>query len=228
VTRASFVAKTAALARKDLVIEARGRDTLPPMIAFSVAVALVLAFTLPDASRASANVVSGFMWITVLFAGLIGFARTLEVEREEGALDSLLLVPLDRTGVYMAKAFANLTFVVAVEIVLVPIFALFFALDLSGWLALLVVVALVDVGFVLVGTLFSAVAARTRSRELLLPLLALPVLVPAFIAAVELSADLFAGAGLDDVAARGWFGILLFFDVVFAIAGALGFEFAIE
>ena len=227
-TRASFIAKTAALARKDLVVEARGRDTLPPMIAFSVAVALVLAFTLPDAGRASANVVSGFLWITVLFAGLIGFARTLEVEHEEGALDSLLLVPLDRTGVYAAKAIANLTFVVAVEIVLVPMFALFFALDLSGWLALVAVVALVDVGFVLVGTLFSAVAARTRSRELLLPLLALPVLVPAFIAAVELSADLFAGAGLDTVAARGWFGILLFFDVVFAIVGALGFEFAIE
>lgn len=227
-TGVGFVAKTAALARKDLRVESRGRDTLPPMLAFAFTVALVLAFALPDATRASAKVVAGFLWITVLFAGLIGFARTFEVEREEGALDALLLVPLDRSGIFFSKAAANLVFLALVEVLLVPVFGLFFGLDLSSWLMLVLVIALVDLGFVAVGTLFAALAAQTRSRELILPILALPVLVPVFIAGVELSADLFAGAGLDEIAARGWFGILLFFDAVFLVVGALGFEFALE
>lgn len=239
---AGFLTKTAALARKDLRIEARGRTTLPPMIAFTLAVVLLLAFSLPDASRLDdpvrlptggtlllADVLAGFLWVTVLFAGLIGFARTFEVERDGGALQVLLLVPLDRAGLFAAKAIANLVFVVSVEALLIPAYALMFGVDLgTGWAALIVVTLLVDVGFVSVGTLFSALAAQTSSRELMLPLLALPALVPVFIAATELTSELFAGAGLDAVAARGWFAILVAFDVVFAAAGALVFDFALE
>lgn len=239
---AGFLPKTAALVRKDLRIEARGRDTLPPMLAFTVAVVLLLAFSLPDASRLDqpvrlptggtlllADVLAGFLWVTVLFAGLIGFARTFEVERDGGALDVLLLVPLDRAGLFAAKAVANLVFVVAVELILLPVYVVFFGIDLgSGWIALVLVVLLVDVGFVCVGTVFSALAAQTSSRELMLPLLALPALVPVFIAATELTSDLFTGSGLDAVAARGWFTILAIFDVVFATAGALVFDFTLE
>lgn len=239
---AGFLPKTAALVRKDLRIEARGRDTLPPMIAFTLAVVLLLAFSLPDASRLDApvrlptggtlllaDVLAGFLWVTVLFAGLIGFARTFEVERDGGALDVLLLVPLDRAGLFAAKAISNLVFVVSVEVLLVPAYALMFGVDLgAGWGALIVVALLVDVGFVCVGTLFSALAAQTSSRELMLPLLALPALVPVFIAATELTSELFAGGSLDAVAARGWFAILVAFDVVFAAAGALVFDFTLE
>ena len=241
-TRAGFLPKTAALVRKDLRIEARGRDTLPPMLAFTLAVVLLLAFSLPDASALDrpvslptggtlllADVLAGFLWVTVLFAGLIGFARTFEVERDGGALDVLLLVPLDRAGLFAAKAVANLAFVVAVEVFLLPIYAVLFGVDLGPrWLAFGLVVLLVDVGFVCVGTMFSALAAHTSSRELMLPLLALPALVPVFIAATELTSDLFTGAGLDAVAARGWFTILAVFDVVFATAGALVFDFTLE
>ncbi len=237
-----FLPKTIALVRKDLRIESRGRDTLPPMLAFTLAVVLLLAFSVPDASRIDqpvrlptggtllfADVLAGFLWVTVLFAGLIGFARTFEVEREGGALDVLLLVPLDRAGLFAAKAVANLAYVVAVEVLLIPAYALMFGIDLgSGWIALAVVALLVDVGFVCVGTVFSALAAQTSSRELMLPLLALPALVPVFIAATELTSELFAGAGFDAVAARGWFAILVVFDVVFATAGALIFDFTLE
>jgi heme exporter protein B len=242
VSAAGFVPKTAALIRKDLRIEARGRDTLPPMIAFTLAVVLLLAFSLPDASSLDrpvglptggslllADVLAGFLWVTVLFAGLIGFARSFEVEREGGALDVLLLVPLDRSGLFAAKAVSNLLFVVTVEALLLPAYALMFGIDLgSGWIALVVVTLLVDVGFVCVGTLFAALAAQTSSRELMLPLLALPALVPVFIAATELTSELFAGAGFDAIAARGWFGILAVFDVVFATAGALVFDYVLE
>ncbi|MDQ3956814.1 MAG: heme exporter protein CcmB [Actinomycetota bacterium] len=239
---AGFVPKTAALIRKDLRIEGRKRDTLPPMLAFTLAVVLLLAFSLPDASRLDervtlptggslllADVLAGFLWVTVLFAGLIGFARTFEVERDSGALDVLLLVPLDRSGLFAAKAVSNLIFVIAVEAALLPVYALMFGIDLGArWAVLALVALLVDIGFVAVGTLFSSLAAQTSSRELMLPLLALPALVPIFIAATELTSDLFAGGDLDAVAARGWFAILAIFDVVFATAGALAFDFALD
>jgi heme exporter protein B len=236
-----FFAKTIALARKDLRIEARGRDTLAPMLAFAFAVTLLLAFALPGETRLSApvqlplgavsmaDVLAGFLHVTILFAGLIGFARTFEVERDEGAIDALLLVPLDRSGLFLSKAAANLVYLVAVELFVVPVFALLFSFDLGGrWLVLVLVLALVDIGFVAIGTLFASLASQTRSRELMLPILALPVLIPVFIAGTQLTADLLKGGGLEAVATRGWFGILIAFDVIFSIVGALAFEFVLE
>jgi heme exporter protein B len=240
-TGTSFASKTVALARKDLVVEARGRDTLLPMLVFALTVTMLLAFSLPDPSDtavtvapavgtvALADVVAGFLWVTILFAGLIGFARTFEVERDEGALDALLLVPLDRSGLFAAKAAANLVGLAVIEAVTLPLFALLFELSPGpSWPGLLLVVALVDLGFVSIGTLFSSVAAQTHSRELVLPILALPALVPVFIAAVELTSDLLVGIPLDGVAARGWFGILVAYDVVACVVGALTFEFALD
>ena len=239
--RSGFLSKTGLLISKDMRVELRGRDTLPPMIAFAVTVSLLLAFaapapaeltgpvSLPAGTVPFVDVAAAFFWITVLFAGLIGFARTFEVERDEGAIDSLLLVPLDRSGLFLAKGTANLVFILLVQVVLLPTFAVLFHFDLGlDWVTLLVVVLLVDIGFVAVGTLFASVAAQTRSRELVLPILALPALVPLFIAAFELTSDLLAGDGLDAIAARGWFGILVGFDVIFAVASALAFEFVID
>ena len=220
--------------RKDLTVEARGRDTLPLMLAFSLAITLVLAFTLPGAPAGRqaapfADVVAGFLWITVLFSGLIGFGRSFEIEREEGAIDALLLVPVDRSALFVAKALGNLVLVAAVEAFLIPAFALFFNLDaFAHWPALAGIVALVDIGFVAIGTLFATLASQTRSRELVLPLLALPALVPVFIAAVELCSTLFAGQGLGVVAARGWLGILIAFDITFTVLGAIVYEFVLD
>ena len=236
-----FIGKTLALAAKDLRTELRSRDTLPPMMAFALAVTLLLAFSLPASGRLSrpvgqllgtvplADVLAGFVWVTVLFAGLIGFARTFEVERALGAIDALLLTPLDRSGLFAAKVLANGTYIVLVQLFLLPAFSILFQIDLGArWAALLLVVLLVDVGFVAVGTLFSALAAHTSSRELMLPILALPALVPVFIAAVELTSELFLGGGFDSVTSRGWFAILVAFDVIFTVVGALIFEYALE
>ncbi len=240
-TSSGFGGKTRALIAKDLRVELRARDTLPPMIAFAVTVALLLAFAAPAPPRlqepvslplgtvASIDVAAAFLWITILFAGLIGFARTFEVEQADGAIDSLLLVPLDRTGLFAAKAVANLAFIGVVQAVLLPVFALLFHFDLGmNWLTLILVSALVDIGFVAIGTLFASVAAHTRSRELILPILALPALVPLFLAAFELTSDLLGGGGLEAVASRGWFAILLAFDVIFTVAAGLAFEFVID
>ena len=236
-----FASKTLALIAKDLRIELRARDTLPPMLAFSLAVTLLLAFTLPSSTAPADpvdlpvgtvplnDVLAGFLWITILFAGLVGFARTFEVERREGAIDSLLLVPVDRSALFIAKATANLTFVVLVEVFLVPAFLLLFQVDVGAdWWLLVAVLLLGNLGFVSVGTLFASLAARTTSRELMLPILALPVLVPLFIAGVELTSDVFATGGAESVTDKGWFVILLAFDAIIGIVGALVFEFALD
>jgi heme exporter protein B len=239
---AGWTKKTLTLARKDLRIEARARETLPPMLAFSLAVTLLLAFALPTSGPLEAprempgvglvvlaDVLAGFLWVTVLFAGLIGFARTFEIDRADGALDSLLLVPLDRSGLFAAKAAANLLMLIVLEAVVFPLFALFFGVDLFAVLGpMILVIVLVDVGFSAIGTLFASLAAQTRSRELVLPILALPALVPVFVAALELTSDLFIGGGLGAVTERGWFGLLVGFDVVFVTMGALAFEFTLE
>ena len=237
-----FLTKTLALAGKDLRIETRARETLPPMLAFVFAVTVVLSFTLPADSElqaprtvpavgtvALADVLAGFMWVTILFAGLIGFARTFGSESEDGAMESLLLAPLDRSGLWLAKAIANFAFVAAVEVFLVPAFALLFGVDLGSDLPqLLAVIVLVDIGFVATGTLFSAVAAQTRSRELMLPILALPALVPVFLGAVELTSDLFIGRGFGGEGAGGWLAILAVYDLVSIAIAVMGFEYAID
>ncbi len=235
--RPGFGRATLALLVKDLRAELRARDTLPPMLAFALAVALLLAFSLPGTGEgvgaggarrglATAQVVAGFLWVTVLFSGLIAFARTYESERAEGALDAVLLMPLDRGALFAAKALANLGYLVVTEAVLVPVFALLWGID-AGWAPFAGVTLLVDVGFAAIGTLFASLAAQTRSRELLLPVLALPALVPVFIAAVELSAGLWSGSGLAAVSGSGWFAILVAFDVVFAVVGGITAEHAL-
>ena len=239
---AGFLGKTIALAGKDFRVEFRARDTVPPMLAFVIAVTLLLAFSIPSSGGsiersiriptgavALADVLAGFLWVTVLFAGLMAFARTFEVERNDGAIDSLLLVPLDRSGLFLAKAVANFAFIALAEVLLIPMFLLLFGTQVGGsWPALVLVILLADFGFVAIGTLFAAISAQTRSRELLLPVLALPALVPVFIAAVALTSDLLAGAGFDEIAATGWFVLLGGFDVIFGIVGALAFDLVVD
>jgi heme exporter protein B len=236
-----FAAKTWSLIRKDINIEFRARATLPPMVAFVLAVTVLLAFALPAGAELTepvsmpsgavplADVLAGFLWVTVLFAGLIGFARTFEVERSGGAIDALLLAPVDRSGLFLAKASANLVFVGLVEVLLFPVFALLFGIDMGAeWWIFLLVAALTDIGFVAIGTLFASVAAQTKSRELVLPVLALPALVPLFIGATELTGQLFLGGTAGSVVEAGWFGVLAVFAGIFSVVGALAADFVLD
>jgi heme exporter protein B len=211
------------------------------MVAFVLAVTVLLAFALPAGGEPTAtvdlptgavplaDVLAGFLWVTVLFAGLIGFARTFEVERTNGALDPLMLVPLDRSGLFVAKALANLVFVLLVEVLLLPAFALLFGIDIGAeWAVLVLVTLLADIGFVAIGTLFASIAAQTRSRELVLPVLALPVLVPLFIGATELTSAVFLGSEAGSVIEAGWFAILAAFAGIFSVVGALAADFVLD
>ena len=208
-----FAADVATLARKDLRLELRARDTLPAMLLFVVSTLVVFHFALPSGSTRLAT--SGLLWVAIVFTALLGLGRAFVPEREGGVLDGLVLAPCDRSAIWLAKGIATLSFLVLAELVALPAFALFFS-GLGG--STVAAVALADVGICLVGSFLSAVSIASRARELLLPLLFLPLAVPIVIGGV--------GASVVDDPAR-YLGFLALYDLVFAILCWASFEYVV-
>ena len=208
-----YAADVVALARKDLLIELRTRDTLPAMVLFVVSALTVFHFALPGGSSARAE--TGLLWIAILFTGLLGLARAFAAEREQGLLDGLVLAPSDRSAIWVGKTIGVSAFLVLAELVALPAFALFF--HPVTW-ELIAAVALADIGIAAIGTLLAAIAAASRSRELLLPLLFLPLAIPVVIGGVGAS-----------VAAHpaSFLGFLGLYDAVFAILSWASFEYVV-
>jgi heme exporter protein B len=207
-----YLADAAALARKDLLIELRGRETLPAMALFVVAMLVVFRFALTGEQSAAAE---GLLWVAIVFTALLGLGRAFVPEREQGVLDALVLAPCDRSAIWLAKLLATLTFLVLVELIALPVFALFFERVDAATVA---AVLLADVGICAVGTLLAAIAAAGRARELLLPLLFLPVAIPILVGGV--------GATVADEPAR-YLGFLVLYDLVFAILAWATFEYVV-
>jgi heme exporter protein B len=208
-----YVADVRALARKDLLLELRARDTLPAMLLFVVAVFVVFHFALP--ARSSDLAARGLLWVAVLFTALLGLGRAFVPEREQRTLDALVLAPSDRSAIWLAKTIATLAFLVAAEVVALPLFALFFhGVDAATVGAF----ALADVGICAVGTFVGAMAVATRARDLLLPLLFLPLAVPIVI----------GGVGASVVAAPGrYLAFLALYDLLFALVCWAAFEYVV-
>jgi heme exporter protein B len=208
-----YVADVAALARKDLRLELRARDTLPAMLIFVLATLVVFHFALPEGSGAEAAY--GLLWVAIVFTALLGLARAWVPEREHGVLDGLVLAPCDRSAIWLGKTLAVLAFLVAAEVVALPAFALFFEpLDFTA----LAGVALANVGICAVGTLLAAMAAATRTRELILPLLFLPLTIPLVVGGVGAS---ISAEGAD------YLLFLALYDGVFAILSWATFEYVV-
>jgi heme exporter protein B len=208
-----YAADVVALARKDLLIELRTRDTLPAMVLFVVSALTVFHFALPGGSSARAE--TGLLWIAILFTGLLGLARAFAPEREQGLLDGLVLAPSDRSAIWVGKTIGVSAFLVLAELVALPAFALFF--HPVTW-ELVAAVALADIGIAAIGTLLAAIAAASRSRELLLPLLFLPLAIPVVIGGVGASVAAHPGSFL---------GFLGLYDAVFAILSWASFEYVV-
>jgi heme exporter protein B len=208
-----YVADVVALARKDLLLELRARDTLPAMLLFVVSTLVVFHFALP--SDASDRAARGLLWVAILFTALLGLARAFVAEREQRVLDGLVLAPCDRSAIWLGKVVATLAFLVAAEAVALPAFALFFAP--VGW-STIAGVALADVGLCAVGTLLAAMAVAGRARELLLPLLFLPLALPVLVGGV--------GAAVADDPGR-YLLFLALYDAVFAILSWASFEYVV-
>ena len=215
------------VARKDLLLELRSRTAFLSMLAFTALVLAIFNFARDPTAIGATDLAPSTLWITFSFAGLLGLNRAFALERENRALDGLLLAPLSRTALYVGKALANLVFLGTVEAIALPAFALFFNVPILPVLpALAGVIALATIGFVSVGTLLSAMAVTTRFAELILALLMLPFLLPPVSAAAQITSRLFAGRPLAEQV--GWLKLLVGFDIVFVVLCMLIFEWTLE
>ncbi|HLX20821.1 MAG TPA: heme exporter protein CcmB [Gaiellaceae bacterium] len=202
-----------ALARKDLLLELRARDTLPAMLLFVVATFVVFHFALP--AHSSQLAASGLLWVAIIFTALLGLGRAFVPEREQRTLDGLVLAPCDRSAIWLAKAIATFAFLAAAEVVALPVFALFFH---GLHPATVAAVALADVGICTVGTFLGAMAVATRARDLLLPLLFLPLAIPIVV----------GGVGASVVSAPGrYLAFLVLYDAVFGLLCWAAFEYVV-
>jgi len=224
----SYLRKVFIIVRKDLTAEFRSRDVLSSMGAFSLLSIFLFSFAfdlrVERLSQAGA-VAPGVLWVLITFAGLLGLNRSLALEFEMGSFDGLRLAPVDRSAIFMAKALGNFIFMTAVEIVVLPLFVIFFNLPFLKPL-IFVTIILGTIGFAGIGTLLSSMAANTRLRDVLLPILMLPIALPALLAAVRAT----AGA-LDDapiVLWGHWLALLAAYDLGLLGVAFLTFDFVIE
>jgi heme exporter protein B len=216
-----------AIAAKDVRAELRSRTALISALVFAALVLVMFNFGRDPTALPVAAIAPGVLWVTFALAALLAMNRGFTIERENAALDGLLLAPVPREALFLGKLLANLAFVSVVELVTLPLFTLFF--NVSLWRPLpgiLTVTVLATVGFVAVGTIFSAMAVRTRFAELMLPVLLLPFMVPPLIGAVQVTSRLLAARPLSEL--WGWLRLLALYDIVFVTLCTLAFSAVVD
>jgi heme exporter protein B len=219
----TFWRQVTAIVWKDLRCELRTKQTWTAMGLFALLVLVVFNFAFDVRTDTLAAVAPGVLWIAFVFASVLGLDRTVASERDQGSMDRLLLCPVDRRAIYFAKLLGNLVVIAAVEVVAVPLFAVLYNANILS-LQLVGIVALGTVGIAALGTLLSALAANTRAREVLLPVLVFPLLLPVVIASVEATRALIAPPALQ----LPWLGMIAAFDIIYLSIAAVTFEFVIE
>ena len=219
----TFLAQVLAILWKDIRCELRSKQTWMGMGLFALLVLVIFNFAFDLRVDNKAAIAPGVLWVAFVFASLLGLGRTIAAEREKGSMDRLSLCPVDRKAIYLAKLLGNLLFIGVVEIVALPVFAALFDVPLFAG-TLLPIVLLGTLGIATVGTLFSAIAAATRARELLLPVLVFPLIVPVVISAVRATGSLMVPV-LNE---PPWIGLMAAFDIIFLSISMLTFEFVIE
>jgi heme exporter protein B len=222
------LATAAAVLRKDLLLELRTLETVPAMVLLSIATFVIFHFAL-NRTTIAGQLAAGILTATLLFAAMLGVNRLFVAEREQGGFDGFLLAPVDRSALLLAKAAALFTFLVVLEFVAVPAFALLL-LGPALWTGLgglVLLLALADVAFAVIGTLVSAIAVHTRARDLIGPVVALPLLIPALIATARGAGPLLARHATALPAGR-WVAILALYDLVFALLAYAVFDFLLE
>jgi heme exporter protein B len=222
----TYLRQVAAIIAKDIAAELRTREMLSSMGVFSILVIIVFNFALELTER---NIIEtatpGALWVTIIFAGMLGLNRSLSVELDKGCLDGLLLTPVDRSAIFFGKALGNALFMLIVEVIVLPLFVVFFNVPLvQPWVIL--VVALGTLGFAGVGTLLSSMAVNTRAREVMLPILLFPVAMPCLIPAVKATSGAMAGLPVSE-----WqlsLNFLIVFDVILVAVSFMVFEYVVE
>ena len=220
-----FLGPILTLAWKDILLELRTKEIVSSVLLFAFLVVIIFNFAFDPTPEVVALVVPGILWVAFTFAGVLGFNRSFILEKDKGSLDGLLLCPVSRDVIYLGKLVGTFLFMIVVEALLLPVFAVLY--DFSLFIPeLLLIATLATLGFAAVGTLFSAMAVNTRSRETMLPLLLLPMTVPVIIAAVEATGAILDGDSFGELGR--WWQLLLAFDVIFLVLSSLLFGAVLE
>jgi len=222
----NYLRKILAIVWKDIVAELRTKEMFSAMFVFAVLVIVIFnfAFELRGVDRVR-EAAPGILWVAFTFAGVLGLNRAFVLEKDRGCLEGLLLAPVDHTAVYFGKMISTLLFMLLVEAIILPVFTAFFGINLLN-LRLVLIVVLGTLGFGGVGTLLSAMTAQTRAREVLLPILLLPVAAPLLIFAVKATAGVLDGLPLSDIA--HWLQLLVAFDVIFPAVAFMTFDYVVK
>lgn len=210
---------------KDLAAELRSRELLSSMLVFALLVILIFNFALELNIQAQKTVTAGVLWVTFAFSGTLGLNRSMASEKDRRCLDGLLLAPVDRSAIYFGKVIANLIFMLIVEAIVLPVYAFLYQVNLFTP-GLLLVIVLGSIGYAVVGTLLAAMAIQVRTRDILLPILLFPLVVPLLIAAVKASNGYLQGFALPEI--LPWLNLILVYDVIFIAIAFMTFDFIVE
>lgn len=221
----SFLSAVGAIVWKDLSAELRSRELLSAMLVFALLVILIFNFSLELKAETRAEVTGGVLWVTFSFAGTLGLNRSMAIEKDRGCLDGLLLAPVDRSALYFGKAIGNLVFMFIVEAIVLPVYSLLYNVNLFRP-GLLLIIVFGSVGYVAVGTLLSTMAVQTRTRDILLPILLFPLVLPVVIAAVKASNGILIDSLYTEIAP--WLNLLVAYDVIFIAAAFMTFDYVVE
>ncbi len=210
---------------KDLTAELRSREIFSAMFVFALLVVLIFNFALELEAGTRASVAAGVLWVTFTFAGTLGLNRSMATEKDRGCLDGLLLAPVDRSAIFFGKMVSNLVFMLIVEAVVIPIFSLLYNINLINP-GLILVTLLGSIGYCAVGTLLASMAVQARTRDILLPILLFPVVLPVVIAAVKASTGYIQSVPMEEI--TPWINLILVYDVVFLSAAWMVFDKVVE
>jgi heme exporter protein B len=223
--RPSFIKAMVAIVQKDLAAEYHSRELVPSMLAFSLIIIIIFNFALELDIKTRQSVTAGVLWTTFAFAGTLGLNRSMAIEKDRGSMDGLLLAPVDRSAIYFGKAISNLAFMLIVEAIVLPIYSFLYNVNLFQ-ADLLGVILLGSIGYIAVGTLLSAMSVQTRTRDALLPILLLPIVLPVLLASVKASGGLLNGAEFSEILAP--LNILIVYDLIFIAVAYMTFDFVVE
>lgn len=224
-TQPSFFQSVSAVVWKDLTAELRSREIFSAMFVFALLVVLIFNFALELEAGTRASVAAGVLWATFTFAGTLGLNRSMSMEKDRGCLDGLLLAPVDRSAIFFGKMIGNLVFMLIVELVVIPLFSILYNINLIQP-GLIMVTLLGSIGYIAVGTLLSAMAVQARTRDILLPILLFPVVIPVVIAAVKASSGYLQGIPMNEI--TPWLNLLIVYDIIFLTTAWLVFDKVVE
>ncbi len=202
-----------AIVKKDILMELRSKEVINSMLVFALLVTIVFSFVFEPGSQTKNEVVGGIFWVAVVFSGLLGLSKTMVSEVQGGNLEALLLSPVDRSAIFFGKFLSNFIFLMLMEIVLLPLFTVFYSVNILTHYKIIVVMVIATYGFCLLGTLFSLISVRTKTREIMLPLMLLPIIIPIILGAI-LSFNVFI-LGNPSEEASNWITLITAFDIIF-------------